>query len=97
MFECMECGKSFRSVRIAERAAMNGCPKCGAVDIDLAYDPPEPVRCPDDPYDVDVAFDRLAEQFNHVPTYQLARSDDGRWSFEALAYIDVTDDGEPPF
>lgn len=35
-FECLECGKQFRTVRSAERAANEGCPKCGGVDIDLA-------------------------------------------------------------
>lgn len=36
MFACLECGKVFRSVRAAERAAYNGCPGCGGVDIDVA-------------------------------------------------------------
>ena len=36
MFQCMECGRKFRTVKAAERACMNGCPKCGGVDIDLA-------------------------------------------------------------
>lgn len=40
-FQCMECGKRFRTTRAAERASMNGCPKCGGVDIDL-----EPVNRP---------------------------------------------------
>jgi len=35
-FECLECGKKFRSVSAAERAANNGCPKCGGVDIEIA-------------------------------------------------------------
>ena len=37
-FECMDCGKKFRTVRAAERAAFGdrGCPKCGSSDVDLA-------------------------------------------------------------
>jgi hypothetical protein len=31
----MECGRKFRTVNAAERAANNGCPGCGGVDIDL--------------------------------------------------------------
>jgi len=34
-FECMECGKKFYTVKTAERASHNGCPKCGGVDIDI--------------------------------------------------------------
>jgi hypothetical protein len=34
-FACQECGRKFRSVKAAEKAAFNGCPKCGGVDIDL--------------------------------------------------------------
>lgn len=34
-FVCLECGKLFRSVQAAERAADRGCPECGSVDIDL--------------------------------------------------------------
>lgn len=34
-FGCLECGKKFRTAGAAERAANNGCPKCGGVDIDL--------------------------------------------------------------
>ncbi|HXG08380.1 MAG TPA: hypothetical protein VNK04_01180 [Gemmataceae bacterium] len=36
MFACMECGKRFKSAKAARRAANDGCPKCGGVDIDLA-------------------------------------------------------------
>jgi predicted nucleic acid-binding Zn-ribbon protein len=36
MFTCLECGKRFRSVQAAERAALDGCPRCGGVDIDVA-------------------------------------------------------------
>ncbi len=39
-FQCMECGKRFRSAITAERAIRNGCPGCGGVDIDIAV--PEP-------------------------------------------------------
>jgi len=38
-FQCLECGKQFRTVRSAERASLSGCPKCGGVDIDLANTP----------------------------------------------------------
>jgi hypothetical protein len=34
-FQCMECGKKFKSVKAAENAQRNGCPKCGGSDIDL--------------------------------------------------------------
>jgi predicted nucleic acid-binding Zn-ribbon protein len=37
-FRCMECGRRFRTVRAAERAANEGCPKCGGVDIDIDTD-----------------------------------------------------------
>lgn len=43
MFVCLECGKKFKTVKSAEKASYNGCPKCGGVDIDL--DVPE---TPDD-------------------------------------------------
>ncbi len=39
MFQCMECGKVFRSVKAAEHAAFHGCPRCGGVDIDITVDP----------------------------------------------------------
>lgn len=46
MFECLECGKKFKTVAAAEKASMDGCPKCGGVDIDFStsYVPatPEP-------------------------------------------------------
>lgn len=35
MFACQECGRKFRTVAAAERAADRGCPGCGGVDIDL--------------------------------------------------------------
>ena len=34
-FKCYECGRQFKTVKAAERAADRGCPKCGGVDIDL--------------------------------------------------------------
>lgn len=34
-FACMECGKKFKTIKAAERASSEGCPKCGGVDIDL--------------------------------------------------------------
>ena len=42
LFECQECGKKFYSVKAAERASWNGCPKCNGMDIDIyveGYDP----------------------------------------------------------
>ena len=35
-FECLECGKKFKTVAAAEKASLNGCPKCGGSDIDIA-------------------------------------------------------------
>jgi len=39
-WRCQECGRKFRSVRAAQRAAFGdeGCPGCGGSDID--YSPP---------------------------------------------------------
>lgn len=36
-FACMECGRKFRTVAAAERAAFGntGCPRCGSTDVDL--------------------------------------------------------------
>jgi len=39
-WECQECGHRFRTVRAAERASMDGCPKCGGVDVDLSATAP---------------------------------------------------------
>lgn len=33
-FQCLECGKKFRTVKAARRSADVGCPGCGGVDID---------------------------------------------------------------
>jgi hypothetical protein len=44
MFACQECGRKFRTAGAAERAASDGCPGCGGVDIDLDPDPPAPKR-----------------------------------------------------
>lgn len=41
-FKCMECGRKFRTVAAAERAADRGCPKCGGVDIDVDTHAGEP-------------------------------------------------------
>lgn len=38
MFKCLECGRRFRTVKAAERAASEGCPDCGGVDIDIDTD-----------------------------------------------------------
>lgn len=37
MFQCMECGRKFRTAKAAERAAFGdrGCRGCGGSDIDL--------------------------------------------------------------
>jgi hypothetical protein len=35
MWKCLECGRKFRTVRAAERAANDGCPNCGGVDVDI--------------------------------------------------------------
>jgi predicted nucleic acid-binding Zn-ribbon protein len=37
-WKCQECGRKFRTVKAAENAAMDGCPKCGGVDIDIDTD-----------------------------------------------------------
>jgi predicted nucleic acid-binding Zn-ribbon protein len=39
MFQCMECGKKFRTIVAARRAVNNGCSGCGGSDIDLDMDP----------------------------------------------------------
>ena len=36
-FKCMECDKKFKTVRAAEKAMFNGCPKCNGGDIDVDY------------------------------------------------------------
>ena len=38
-FECLECGKKFRTLKAAVRAQNKGCPKCGSTDVDLAVPP----------------------------------------------------------
>ena len=43
-FQCMECGKRFRSVAAAERATRNGCPGCGGSDIDIALPEPKKIK-----------------------------------------------------
>lgn len=35
MWTCMECGKTFKTVKAAEKASFNGCPKCGGCDVDF--------------------------------------------------------------
>jgi predicted RNA-binding Zn-ribbon protein involved in translation (DUF1610 family) len=44
MFACQECGRKFKTTKAAKRAANNGCPKCGGVDIDLDSQAREQVR-----------------------------------------------------
>lgn len=34
-FVCLECGRKFYSVKSAEKASEDGCPKCGGVDIEV--------------------------------------------------------------
>ena len=53
---CLECGKKFATARSAERAANNGCPKCGGVDIDLDVVLSRPERSKDASIDVDSLF-----------------------------------------
>ena len=50
MFECLRCGKLFRTKRRAERAAATGCPGCGGNDIEPEpseedHSEPDPPRC----------------------------------------------------
>jgi hypothetical protein len=40
MFVCLECGRKFKTAQAAEKAANDGCPKCGGVDIDIDDDLP---------------------------------------------------------
>lgn len=35
MFQCQECNEKFQTSKAAERAMLDGCPKCGGADIDL--------------------------------------------------------------
>ncbi len=37
LFECLECGKKFYTIKAAEKASYGarGCPGCGGVDIDV--------------------------------------------------------------
>jgi DNA-directed RNA polymerase subunit RPC12/RpoP len=51
MFKCYECGRKFKTAKAAEKASMNGCPKCGGVDIDLDDGKPFTPTAPNDPYD----------------------------------------------
>ena len=34
LFECLECGRQFATVRAARKAVDQGCPRCGGTDID---------------------------------------------------------------
>lgn len=45
-WRCLECGRTFKTMAAAERAAWSGCTKCGGVDVDYvhAFDP----ECPCD-------------------------------------------------
>ena len=40
----MECVRRFRTARAEERAASDGCPGCGGVDIDIDTTSPTPTR-----------------------------------------------------
>jgi predicted nucleic acid-binding Zn-ribbon protein len=40
MFKCLECGTRYRTAKAAEKAARDGCRKCGGVDIDVDVDAP---------------------------------------------------------
>jgi len=46
MWKCLECGRKFRTANAAERAANNGCPGCGGVDIDLDVKTPPTIFRP---------------------------------------------------
>jgi hypothetical protein len=47
LFQCQECGRKFYTARSAERAADQGCPGCGGVDIDVApYTPVSQISVP---------------------------------------------------
>jgi predicted nucleic acid-binding Zn-ribbon protein len=39
-WKCYECGRRYRTVTSARRAALYGCVRCGGVDIDLDVDGP---------------------------------------------------------
>ncbi len=49
-FVCLECGRKFKTVKAAEKAAFgdSGCPQCGSSDIDLsgAAPPRQAVKVP---------------------------------------------------
>ncbi len=45
MFSCQECGRKFRSGKLAHRASIHGCPNCGSVDIDVSVEQPT-IRLP---------------------------------------------------
>ena len=36
MYQCLECGRRFRTAGAAEKAFLSGCPGCGGVDIDVS-------------------------------------------------------------
>lgn len=36
-FVCMECKKKFKTFKAVEKAASEGCPKCGGGDIELYF------------------------------------------------------------
>lgn len=44
-FACLECGKRL-TARQAQRADLNGCPKCGGSDIDVLVIPKPITRLP---------------------------------------------------
>jgi predicted nucleic acid-binding Zn-ribbon protein len=48
-FACQECGKKFKTTTAAERAMLDGCPKCGGCDIDVDTPDLKPAVKPVDP------------------------------------------------
>jgi predicted nucleic acid-binding Zn-ribbon protein len=61
MWKCLECGHKFRTVKAAERAANNGCPGCGGVDIDLVVEE----RGPTERHEGSSVDERLKRIFLH--------------------------------
>ena len=87
MFKCQECGRKFRTAQAAERAANDGCPLGGGVDIDVDVPVPKTpsLHCLMGEWYV---VDGNGHPFKCAPTKELAleyarqgRRPDGRVSF----------------
>lgn len=64
MYACQECGHKFRTTKAAERAANDGCPKCGGVDVDLdVEDQRARVRKAQEDHETDVADRQASEKY----------------------------------